>query len=125
MQGSNKDPENLACLLVPNGTKPLQLSDSLRVGHIGKDGTGNDHRPEGVHCKKTYIRPVGVVETDEFYIVCGHKGQPDKVRAVTTSKLAHSYDYNIYGRLQEWGFDHKSVGHSNGEYARDEDGDEF
>lgn len=33
--------------------------------------------------------------------------------------------YNIYDRLPEWGFAYKSVCHSAGEYARDEDGDGF
>lgn len=34
-------------------------------------------------------------------------------------------EYNIYHRLPEWGYDHKTVNHSEGEYARDEDGDGF
>ena len=34
-------------------------------------------------------------------------------------------EYNIYDRLTEWGYQHKSVCHSSGEYARDEDGDGF
>jgi transposase-like protein len=32
---------------------------------------------------------------------------------------------NIYTRLSEWGYDHKTVNHAEGEYARDEDGDGF
>lgn len=34
-------------------------------------------------------------------------------------------EYDIYHRLPEWGFDHYTVCHSRGEYARDEDGDGF
>ena len=34
-------------------------------------------------------------------------------------------EYNIYSRLTEWGYNHKTVNHSDGEYARDEDGDGF
>jgi transposase len=34
-------------------------------------------------------------------------------------------EYNIYDRLPEWGYERKSVNHSIGEYARDEDGDGF
>ena len=34
-------------------------------------------------------------------------------------------EYNIYNRLSEWGYRHKTVNHSQGEYARDEDGDGF
>src|SRR5688500_1383970 len=34
-------------------------------------------------------------------------------------------EYDIYARLEEWGYGHKSVCHCSGEYARDEDGDGF
>ena len=34
-------------------------------------------------------------------------------------------EYSIYARLPAWGYDHKSVNHGRGEYARDEDGDGF
>ena len=31
--------------------------------------------------------------------------------------------YSIYARLWAWGYDHKSVNHGRGEFARDDDGD--
>ena len=34
-------------------------------------------------------------------------------------------EYDIYGRMPEWGYEHRTVCHSAGEYARDEDGDGF
>lgn len=34
-------------------------------------------------------------------------------------------EYDIYSRLEEWGYDRESVCHSAGEYARDDDGDGF
>lgn len=34
-------------------------------------------------------------------------------------------EYDIYARLIEWGYAHRTVGHARGEYARDEDGDGF
>lgn len=34
-------------------------------------------------------------------------------------------EYDIYARLDEWGYGHRSVCHGRGEYARDEDGDGF
>lgn len=34
-------------------------------------------------------------------------------------------EYNIYSRLEAWGYAHKTVNHGSGEYARDEDGDGF
>jgi transposase len=32
-------------------------------------------------------------------------------------------EYDIYARLQEWGYAHQTVCHSAGEFARDDDGD--
>lgn len=169
-------------LFVPDGPQPFQPPDFQRAGHVRKDGTGNDDSPEGRHRKKKPdIKLSRVVETDEVYIVCGHKGQPGKVMAagrpprcrrlkgargrgtldtekppiigfiqrggflvlrmlrnvqqqtikpvfeqhVEPNTLVYTDEYNIYSRLEEWGFEHKSVCHSNGEYARDEDGDGF
>jgi transposase len=34
-------------------------------------------------------------------------------------------EYDIYARLSAWGYAHKTVCHSIGEYARDDDGDGF
>ena len=34
-------------------------------------------------------------------------------------------EYDIYSRLEQWGYAHASVCHSRGEYARDDDGDGF
>ena len=39
--------------------------------------------------------------------------------------LVYTDEYEIYARLQEWGYGHKTVCHGRGEYARDEDGDGF
>ncbi len=39
--------------------------------------------------------------------------------------LVYTDEYNIYARLETWGYSHKTVNHSIGEYARDEDGDGF
>ena len=35
----------------------------------------------------------------------------------------HTDEYTLYNPLKDWGFDHHTVCHSRGEYARDEDGD--
>jgi transposase-like protein len=37
----------------------------------------------------------------------------------------HTDEYDIYSRLEDWGYRHKTVCHGRGEYARDEDGDGF
>ena len=121
------------------------------------------------------------MEFDEVYVIAGHKGNPDAVRAkgrkgrrnrlkgargrgtlekekppifgmiqrsgevviqmlpnvqqatiaplikttVLPGTLVFTDEYNIYDRLPQWGYEHKTVNHSQGEYARDEDGDGF
>ena len=44
---------------------------------------------------------------------------------ILPGSLVYTDEYDIYARLEEWGYEHKSVCHSRGEYARDEDGDGF
>lgn len=44
---------------------------------------------------------------------------------VSAGTLIYTDEYDIYARLESWGYAHKSVCHSAGEYARDEDGDGF
>ena len=44
---------------------------------------------------------------------------------VEAGSLLYTDEYDIYSRLPEWGYLHKSVNHSAGEFARDEDGDGF
>jgi transposase-like protein len=39
--------------------------------------------------------------------------------------LIYTDEYDLYSRLVAWGYDHESVCHSAGEYARDDDGDGF
>jgi transposase len=51
--------------------------------------------------------------------------QPIITAAVAAGALIHTDEYDIYARLEEWGYQHKTVCHARGEYARDEDGDGF
>ena len=44
---------------------------------------------------------------------------------IVEGTLVYTDEYNIYNPLESWGYLHKSVNHSIGEYARDEDGDGF
>ena len=44
---------------------------------------------------------------------------------IGSGSLVYTDEYDIYARLPEWGYQHKTVCHSRGEYARDEDGDGF
>jgi transposase len=51
--------------------------------------------------------------------------EPILKEAIAPGTLIYTDEYNIYGRLEEWGYGHQVVCHSKGEYARDEDGDGF
>jgi transposase-like protein len=44
---------------------------------------------------------------------------------IEPGSLVNTDEYIIYGKLTEWGYEHKTVCHANAEYARDEDGDGF
>ena len=44
---------------------------------------------------------------------------------IAPDTLVHTDEYAIYRKREEWGYEHKSVCHGNGEYARDEDDDGF
>jgi len=44
---------------------------------------------------------------------------------IAAGTLVYTDEYNIYARLEQWGYEHESVNHGSGEYARDDDGDGF
>lgn len=46
-------------------------------------------------------------------------------RFIAPGTRVYTDEYDIYRRLPEWGFDHRTVCHSRGEYAHDDDGDGF
>ena len=49
-----------------------------------------------------------------------------RIRAVSQpGSSVYTDEYDIYARLEAWGYTHKSVCHGRGEYARDDDGDGF
>ena len=51
--------------------------------------------------------------------------RPIIAATVTAGALIHTDEYDIYARLESWGYRHQTVCHARGEYARDEDGDGF
>ena len=51
--------------------------------------------------------------------------KPIITTVVVKGTMIYTDEYSIYARLPVWGFQHKTVCHSRGEYARDEDGDGF
>jgi transposase len=48
--------------------------------------------------------------------------QPIITRTIISGSLVYTDEYDIYARLEDWGYGHKSVCHAWGEYARDDDG---
>ena len=44
---------------------------------------------------------------------------------ITPGTMVYTDEYDIYCRLSDWGYEHRNVCHSQGEYARHEDGDGF
>jgi transposase-like protein len=44
---------------------------------------------------------------------------------IAEGTLVNTDEYDIYARLEQWGYRHQSVCHCRGEYARDDDGDGF
>jgi len=45
--------------------------------------------------------------------------------AIAPGTLIYTDEYDIYGKLTKWGYQHKTVCHSREEFARDEDGNGF
>lgn len=45
--------------------------------------------------------------------------------SIVPGTLVYTDEYDIYAKLETWGYQHKAVNHGSGEYARDEDGDGF
>jgi transposase-like protein len=46
-------------------------------------------------------------------------------KTIAKGTLIQTDEYDIYARLEDWGYAHKTVCHAHGEYARDDDGDGF
>jgi transposase len=46
-------------------------------------------------------------------------------RTITPGAVVYTDEYDIYARLPEWGYAHRTVCHAAGGFARDEDGDGF
>jgi transposase-like protein len=54
-----------------------------------------------------------------------HTIRPFIEQTIEPGTVVNTDEYVIYAALPQWGYVHKSVCHSRGEYARDEDGDGF
>ena len=51
--------------------------------------------------------------------------RPIITQTVQAGSLIFTDEYDIYARLEQWGYLHQTVNHAQGEYARDDDGDGF
>ena len=51
--------------------------------------------------------------------------QPLVKHTIQAGSAIYTDEYAIYDRLQAWGYQHDTVNHSHGEYARDLDNDGF
>jgi len=51
--------------------------------------------------------------------------QPLIQATMTPGTCVYTDAYDIYRRLEQWGYEQARVCHSRGEYARDDDGDGF
>ena len=51
--------------------------------------------------------------------------RPIITKVVRAGARIFTDEYNIYARLPSWGYQHDTVCHGRGEYARDDDGDGF
>jgi len=131
--------------------KPVQLTGEIEAdemyliaGHKGqpeivaKEGRpGRRRRLKGKRGRGTLAdekTPVlGMLQRDgEVVIRMLPNVQQATIQLVMTSVIApgslvYTDEYNIYDRLPEWGYEHKSVNHAMGDTkrARDEDGDGF
>jgi len=127
----------------------IQLSDEVEfdevyitAGHKGnptkvaeKQRKGRRHRLRGARGRGTLAKekpPVlGMIQRSGEVVINMLENvqqatiKPLIMKTVMADTLVYTDEYSIYNRLQEWGFKHKTVNHSKGEYARDEDGDGF
>jgi transposase-like protein len=51
--------------------------------------------------------------------------KPWLTTTIAPGTCVYTDEYDIYARLAPWGYEHKTVCHGAGEYARDDDGDGF
>ncbi|WP_320041301.1 transposase [uncultured Desulfobacter sp.] len=99
------------------------------VAQKGRDGVRNRLRGVTLEKEKSYV--FGIIQRCGVVVI----QMLTNVRGVTIESLIKSVvlpgtfiltdEYEIHNRLIEWGDKRKSVNHEAGEYARNEDGDDF
>jgi len=51
--------------------------------------------------------------------------KPIILTSIASGTFIYTDEYDIYGKVSEWGYQHKTVCHNKGEFARDENGNGF
>ncbi|MCP4703183.1 MAG: IS1595 family transposase [candidate division Zixibacteria bacterium] len=110
------------------------------AGHKGRPDRitgrkGRRNRLKGARGRGTLEKekpPIfGMIQRDgEVCITMLENVQQKTIMPLITATVApgttiYTDEYDIYNRLSDQGYEHKTVCHSRGEYARDEDGDGF
>ena len=72
-----------------------------------------------------FVERGGLVRLQVVHDVKQSTLEPIMKSCIQAGTLIYTDEYNIYNKLTHWGYEHKTVNHGLGEYARDEDGDGF
>ena len=90
----------------------------MQVTTIGLDLAKHWFQVHGVHASgQVVLRMLANVQQKTI--------KPIIEAVVTKGSQLYTDEYDIDDRLPVWGYQHRTVCHSRGEYARDEDGDGF
>jgi transposase-like protein len=110
------------------------------AGHKGFPAAIKGRKPRRNRLKGARGRGTLATEKPPVFGMIGRDGQvsitmlpnvkqetikPLILMTILAGTLINTDEYTIYDRLTQWGYEHKTVNHSRGEYARDEDGDGF
>ena len=74
---------------------------------------------------------LGMIQRGGEVVICMLENVQQKTikpiiqKFIKPNTVTYTDEYDIYDRMKEWGYTRKSVCHSSGEYARDDDGDGF
>ena len=107
----------------PENVKKAGRRDSGGVPLKGKRGRGTI---EDDKCPVLgLVQRGGLVKLTVIPNVQQKTIKPIIEKTITKFSTIHTDEYNIYNKLEAWEYYHKTVNHSLGQYAKDEDGDGF
>src|SRR5215210_5883466 len=100
-----------------------QLATSLSCARSPSTSSVTAEQPRSA-CGRVASRLPGMMRTCCLYWLDNFMRRP-WFALTARGSLVHTDEYGVYARLEGWGYQHKTVCHARGEYARDEDGDGF